>query len=331
MTACIRRREFITLIGGAAAWWPLAARAQQPAMPVIGFLHIASFETRRNQVASFYQGLKDTGYVEGQNVTIQYRWADDQNDRLPALATDLVRHQVDVIAALSTPSVLAAKNATTTIPIVFLTNGDPVKFGLVASLNRPGRNITGITLLGVEVVAKRFELLHKVVPRATIFGVLANPTNPQQTASETREAQDAARALGLELIIVNASNESEIDRAFATLAQHGAQVLFVIGDALFTSRREQLVALAARYAIPTVHTFREFAVAGGLMSYGTILVDVYREAGIYVGKILKGTKPADLPVLQSAKLELVINLRTARTLGLEIPPTVVALADEVIE
>jgi ABC-type uncharacterized transport system substrate-binding protein len=203
----MNRRAFVTLIGGAAVAWPLAARAQTPAMPVIGFLHIASLETRRNQVASFYQGLKDTGYVEGQNVAIQYRWAENQNDRLPALATDLVRHQVDVIAALSTPSVLAAKNATTTIPIVFLTNGDPVKFGLVASLNRPGRNITGITLLGVEVVAKRLQLLHKVVPGATIFGVLANPTNPEQTASETREAQDAARALGLELLIVNASTE----------------------------------------------------------------------------------------------------------------------------
>jgi putative ABC transport system substrate-binding protein len=327
----VRRRAFITLLGGAATAWPLAARAQQSRMPVIGFLHIASLETRRNQVASFYEGLKDTGYVEGQNVAIQYCWAENQNDRLPALATDLVRHQVDVIAALSTPSVLAAKNATTTIPIVFLTNGDPVKFGLVASLNRPGRNITGITLLGVEVVAKRLELLHKVVPGATIFGVLANPTNPEQTASETREAQDAARALGLELLIVNASTENEIDIAFATLSQHGAHALFVIGDALFTSQREQLVALAARYAIPTVHTFREFVVAGGLMSYGTILIDVYREAGVYVGKILKGAKPADLPVLQSAKLELVINLRTARTLGLEIPPTVVALANEVID
>src|SRR5215831_10760558 len=326
----MKRREFITLLGGAAAW-PLVARAQQPKMPLIGFLHIASLETRRNQVVSFNQGLKDTGYIEGENVTVQYRWAENQNDRMPALAADLVRRQVAVIAALSTPSVLAAKNATTTIPIVFLTNGDPVKFGLVDSLNRPGRNITGITLLGVEVVAKRFELLHKVVPRATKFGVLANPTNPQQTAAETREAQDAARALGLELLVVSASNESEIDQAFATLAQHGTQGLFVIGDALFTSQREQLVALAARYAIPTIHTFREFARAGGLMSYGTILVDVYREAGVYVGKILNGAKPADLPVLQSAKLELVINLKTARTLGLEIPPMVAALADEVIE
>ena len=326
------RRHVMSLIGGAAAAWLLAARAQQAAMPVVGFLHIASLETRRSQVASFYRGLKDTGYIEGQNVTIQYRWADNQNDRMPALATDLVRHQVDVIAALSTPSVLAAKDATTTIPIVFLTNGDPVKLGLVDSLNRPGRNITGITLLGVEVVAKRFELLHKVVPRATIFGVLANPTNPRQAAVETREAQDAARSLGLELIIANASSESEIDGAFATLAQRGAQALFVVGDALFISQREQLVALAARYAIPTVHGFREFTVAGGLMSYGTILTDVYREAGVYVGKILKGARPADLPVLQSAaKLELVINLRTARTLGLAIPPTVVALADEVIE
>jgi len=327
----VKRRNFITMLGGAAAAWPLAASAQQSKMPLIGFLHIASLETRRNQVVSFNQGLKDSGYIEGQNVAIQYRWAENQNDRLPGLATDLVRDQVDVIAALSTPSVLAAKNATTTIPIVFLTNGDPVKFGLVDSLNRPGRNITGITLLGVEVVAKRLELLHKVVPRATKFGVLANPTNPQQTAAETREAQEAARALGLELLTVSATNESEIDQAFATFAQHGTQALFIIGDALFTSQREQLVVLAARYAIPTVHTFREFARAGGLMSYGTILVDVYREAGVYVGKILNGAKPADLPVLQSAKLELVINLKTARTLGLEIPPMVAALADEVIE
>jgi len=326
----MNRRKVITLLGGAAAAWPLTARAQQPKRPLIGFLHIASLETRRNQVVSFNQGLKDSGYIEGQNVAIQYRWAENQNDRLPGLATDLVRDQVDVIAALSTPSVLAAKNATTTIPIVFLTNGDPVKFGLVDSLNRPGRNITGITLLGVEVVAKRLELLHKVVPRATKFGVLANPTT-QQTAAETREAQEAARALGLELLTVSATNESEIDQAFATFAQHGTQALFIIGDALFTSQREQLVVLAARYAIPTVHTFREFARAGGLMSYGTILVDVYREAGVYVGKILNGAKPADLPVLQSAKLELVINLKTARTLGLEIPPMVAALADEVIE
>jgi ABC-type uncharacterized transport system substrate-binding protein len=331
MTVTIGRRELLAALGGAAAAWPLAVRAQQPAMPVVGFLHIASLETRRNQVASFYQGLKYSGYIEGQNVAIQYRWAENQNDRLPALATDLVRHQVDVIAALSTPSVLAAKNATTTIPIVFLTNGDPVKFGLVDSLNRPGRNITGITLLGVQVVAKRFELLHKVVPRATKFGVLTNPTNPQQTAAEIREAQDAARALGLELLIVSATNESEIDQAFAALAQRDTQALFVIGDALFTSQREQLVALAARYAIPTVHTFREFALAGGLMSYGTILIDVHREAGVYVGKILKGAQPADLPVLQSAKLELVINLKTARALGLEIPPMVAALAEEVIE
>jgi putative tryptophan/tyrosine transport system substrate-binding protein len=330
MTAKMKRRQFITLLGGAAAW-PLAARAEKPAMPVVGFLHIASLETRRQEVASFYQGLKDIGYVEGQNVAIEYRWGENHNDRMPTLAADLVRLQVDVIAALSTPSILVAKAATTTIPTVFLTNGDPVKFGLVASLNRPGGNITGITLLGVEVVPKRFELLHKVVPRATKIGVLANPTNPQQTESETREARDAAHSLGLELLIVNASNESEIDSAFATLVQRGAHALFVIGDALFTSRREQLVSLAARNAIPTIFTFREFALAGGLISYGSVLVDVYRQAGVYVGRILKGTKPADLPVVQAAKLELVINLKTARALGLDLPPTVIALADEVIE
>jgi putative ABC transport system substrate-binding protein len=326
----MKRRTFITLLGSAAAW-PLAARAEKPAMPVVGFLHIASLETRRQEIASFYQGLKDIGYVEGQNVAIEYRWGENHNDRMPTLAADLVRLQVDVIAALSTPSILVAKAATMTIPTVFLTNGDPVKFGLVASLNRPGGNITGITLLGVEVVAKRFELLHKVVPRATKIGVLANPTNPQQTASETREARDAAHSLGLELLIVNASNESEIDSAFATLVQQGAHALFVIGDALFTSRREQLVSLAAGNAIPTIFTFREFALAGGLISYGSVLVDVYRQAGVYVGRILKGTKPADLPVVQATKLELVINLKTARALGLDLPPTVIALADEVIE
>jgi ABC-type uncharacterized transport system substrate-binding protein len=327
----MKRREVIALLGGAAAAWPLVARAQQPAMPVIGFLHIASLETRRRELAQFYQGLKDIGYVEGQNVTIEYRWANDQSDRMPALAADLVQRQVDVIAALSTPSVLVAKRATTTIPTVFLTNGDPVKFGLVASLNRPGGNLTGITLLGVEVVAKRFELLHKVVPKASIVGVLVNPSNPQQAETETREAREAARALGSELLILSASNETEIDRAFATFVQRGGHALFVIGDALFISRREQLVTLARYNAIPAIFAFREFAVAGGLMSYGGVLVDVYRQAGVYVRRILRGAKPAELPVVQATKLELVINLKTAKALGLEIPPTVLALADEVIE
>ena len=329
MTVTIGRREFLVALGGAAAAWPLAASAQQSKMPLIGFLHIASLETRRNQVVSFNQGLKDSGYIEGQNVAIQYRWAENQNDRLPGLATDLVRDQVDVIAALSTPSVLAAKNATTTIPIVFLTNGDPIKFGLVDSLNRPGRNITGITLLGVEVVAKRLELLHKVVPRATKFGVLANPTNPQQTAAETREAQEAARALGLELLTVSATNESEIDQAFATFAQHGTQALFI--------NRRRTIYQPARTACRAGSTLCDSngAYVSGIRSgwrfdelrnYSCRCVS--RGGGLCV---LNGAKPADLPVLQSAKLELVINLKTARTLGLEIPPMVAALADEVIE
>jgi putative ABC transport system substrate-binding protein len=327
----MRRREFIILVGWTAVAWPRVVRAQQPAMPVIGFLHIASLETRRDQVASFHQGLKHTGYFEGQNVAIEYRWAESQSDRLPTLAADLIRRQVAVIAALSTPSILVAKAANTTIPIVFLTNGDPVKFGLVASLNRPGGNITGITLLNVEAAPKRFELLHELVPTATIIALLVNPTNPQQAESETREVRDAARTLGLQLHILNASNESEIDTAFATLVQLGAHALFVNGDAFFTSRREQLVALATRHAIPAVYTFREFTVAGGLMSYGTILVDVYRQAGVYIGKILKGAKPADLPVLQSTKIELVINLKTAKALGLKVPLTLQVAADEVIE
>ena len=324
----LKRRDFITLVGGVTAW-PLAARAQQ--LPVVGCLGSGSAEPFANRVRALHEALGKVGYVEGQNVAIEYRWAESQSDRLPTMAADLIRRQVAVIAALSTPSILVAKAANTTIPIVFLTNGDPVKFGLVASLNRPGGNITGITLLNVEAAPKRFELLHELVPTATIIALLVNPTNPQQAESETREVRDAARTLGLQLHILNASNESEIDTAFATLVQLGAHALFVNGDAFFTGRHEQLVALAIRHAIPAVYTFREFAVAGGLMSYGTILVDVYRQAGVYIGKILKGAKPADLPVLQSTKIELVINLKTAKALGLKVPLTLQVAADEVIE
>jgi putative tryptophan/tyrosine transport system substrate-binding protein len=334
MASCFlyRRREFITLLGGAAATWPIAARAQQPPMPVIGFLHNASLETRREGIAGFHRGLAEIGYIEGQNVTIDYRWAEGLNDRLPALAADLVRRQVAVIATPgSTQSALAAKTATQTIPIVFLLGTDPVEIGLVTSLNRPGGNITGISTLNVDVAAKRLELLHELVPAATAIAYLRNPTNPVFSSAETKAVQTAAQVLGVNLIILNASRQEEILAAFATLVQQQVGGLLISGEPLFFTHIDLLVLLAARHAIPTISHFREFVTAGGLIGYGPSLPSAYRQVGVYTGRILKGEKPADLPVQRASKVEFVINLKAARVIGLDVPTTVVARADEVIE
>ena len=324
----IRRREFITLLGGAAAW-PLAARAQQPPMPVIGFLNSASAELFAPFVAAFRQGLSEAGYVEGRNVALEYRWADQRYEQLPALAADLVRRQVTVIAA-NQIAVEAVKAATATIPIVFTTALDPVELGLVASLNRPGGNLTGITTLNVELLPKRIELLHQLSPGVTTVGLLVNSSNPS-ASTLGRDARAAARALGRELQVVEARNESEIEAAFAALAQTRAGGLVIGADPFFVARIAQLAALALRHRIPTVFEFRQFVAAGGLVSYGGSLTDVYRLAGTYVSRVLRGEKPADLPVQQSTKIELMINLSTAKTLGLDVPPTLLARADEVIE
>ena len=325
----MRRRGFIALVGSAAVW-PLAARAQQPAMPVIGFLNSASPDGYAVPVRAFRQGLKDIGYVEGQNVAIEYRWAEGQYDRLPALAADLVRRQVTAIAATSTPAALTAKAATTTIPIVFTTASDPMRLGLVASLSRPGGNVTGATQLNVEVGPKRLELVRELLPAATIIALLVNPTNP---VAETlaRDLQAAARTIGLQLLILNASTERDIDDAFASLAKLRAGALVVGSDVFFNTRSEQLGALTVRHGVPTIYQYREFAAAGGLMSYGGSITDSYRRAGGYTGRILKGEKPADLPVQQSTKVELIINLKTAKTLGLTLPLSLLGRADEVIE
>jgi ABC-type uncharacterized transport system substrate-binding protein len=327
----LNRRSFITLLSSAAAW-PLAARAQGPAMPVIGLLHGTSPETNMDRLRGFHRGLKDTGYVEGENVTIVYRWAENQIDRLPELAADLVRRQVAVIAAVGgAASVLAAKAATTTIPIVFNINEDPVRLGWVASLARPGGNLTGINFLSGELVAKRLELLHELVPAATRLAVLVSPVTATNTETTLRSVQSAARAIGLQVQVLNASTSREIDAAFATFARERPDILFVAGDPLFLSRRVQLVNLASRHAIPATYPTRDFIEAGGLMSYGTNLTDIYRQVGIYAGRILKGAKPADLPVVQATKFELVINAQTARMLDLTVPDKLLATADEVIE
>jgi putative tryptophan/tyrosine transport system substrate-binding protein len=326
----MRRRDFLALFGCLSVAWPLSARAQQPAMAVVGFLRSTTADGSKHLVAAFLEGLKETGFVDGENVKIEYRWADNQNDRLPALAADLVRLRVNVIAALTTPAGLAAKAATSTIPIVVTVGGDPVKFGLVASLNRPGGNVTGVSFLVNILGEKRLELLREMIPSAEVIGFLVNPTTPL-AETDTRGLQAAADTLGLKLIVAAANTERDIEAAFGTLTRHQAGGLVIFADPFFLSRREQIVDLAARFSLPAIYPGREFAEAGGLMSYGTSQVDAYRQTAIYVGRILKGEKPADLPVVQSTKFEFVINLKTAKRLGLSLRPTLLATADEVIE
>jgi putative ABC transport system substrate-binding protein len=327
----LNRREFIALVGGAAAW-PLVAHAQQSAMPVIGFLGTISPDRWASRLHAFRQGLSETGYVEGRNVGIEYRWAEGQNDRLPALAADLVRRQVRVIATPeSTPAAFAAKAATTTIPIVFSVGVDPVAVGLVASLNRPGGNLTGVTNLNAEILPKRLELMHELVPTATTIALLVNPSNPLVAETESRDAQTAARTLGLQLHVLHASTDRDFDTVFASLAQMRAVALVINTDVFFNSRSEQLAALALRHTVPAIFQYREFVASGGLMSYGTSSTDVFRQVGIYTSGLLRGESPADLPVQQVTKIELIINLKTARTLGLTVPLSLLGRADEVIE
>jgi putative tryptophan/tyrosine transport system substrate-binding protein len=327
----MKRREFMTLLAGAAAAWPLAARAQQPAMPVIGLLSSRAPGDAPQLLAALRQGLKDTGFVEGQNVAIEYRFAGNQHERLPALATDLVHRQVTVIAATTTPAALAAKAATTTIPIVFEVGGDPVRLGLVASLNRPGGNVTGVTQTNVEITPKRLQFLHELLPTADVMALLVNPAIPTVAETESSEVLSAARTLGIKLHVLNASTERDFDAVFANLIQLRASGLVIGGDAFFTARQEQLAALAVRHAVPAIYENREFAAAGGLMSYGSIITDAYRLAGVYAARILKGEKPGELPVQQSTKVEMFLNLKTATALGITVPLPILGRADEVIE
>jgi putative tryptophan/tyrosine transport system substrate-binding protein len=327
----VTRREFITLLGGAAAAWPLAARAQQVAMPVLGFVNPTSAQSWTRPLSAFLKGLSETGYVEGRNVAIEYRWAEGRYDRLPAMVADLVRRQVSVIAATSTPAALAAKAATTTIPIVFEIGSDPIQLGLVGSLRRPGGNTTGVTQLVQEVTPKILELLHELLPTAHVMALLINPTAPALAQTYTSEVLTAAHSLGLELHVLNASSERDFDGVFSRLIELRAGGLVIGAEALFTSHSEQLAALAAHYGVPAIYKRREFAAAGGLMSYGSDITDSWRLAGIYTGRVLKGEKPADLPVQQATKIELYINLKTAKALGITVPLPVSGRADEVIE
>jgi putative tryptophan/tyrosine transport system substrate-binding protein len=327
----MRRRQLIALLGGAAAGWPLAARAQKPT-PVVGFLGSESAAKSADLLRFFHQGLGELGFVVGQNLAIEYRWADGYNDRLPALAADLVRREVSVIAApATTPGALAAKAATETIPIVILTAGDPVALGLVASLNRPGGNITGATSLAGELAPKRLELMHELLPKATVLALLVNPTNPVLMEATTREAQAAADILGVELQVLQARTEREFDGIFVRLSEVRAGGIVIAVDSFFTARREQLGQLALRHRVPAIYQSRAFAEAGGVMSYGGSLADGFRLVGLYTGRILKGDKPADLPVQQTTKAELIVNLKSAEALGIAVPPTLLARADEVIE
>jgi len=327
----MRRRDFIKVIAGSTVAWPLTASAQQSTMPVIGYLSIGSPRMDAVRLAAFRQGLGETGYVEGRNVAGDYRWAGGQNDRLPALATDLVQRRAAVIAAIGGPApALAAKAATTTIPIVFIIPGDPIMQGLVARLNRPGGNLTGVSNLAGVVVAKQLEVLHETVPKAALVGLLVNPTNPTVDLY-TKDVKSAAQALGQKLLVVTAGTESSLETAFATLVQQRADAILIPSDALFNSLPDQLVALAARHALPAIYAYSEFAKVGGLISYGVSFRDPFRQAGVYAGRIIKGENPADLPVIQGTKIELVINLKTAKALGIIVPQTVLARADEVIE
>jgi putative ABC transport system substrate-binding protein len=325
----MRRRELITLFGGAVVTWTRAARAQRPAAPVVGFLSSRAPGENETILVAFRRGLKEAGYVEGQNVTVEYRWADNQYDRLPTLAADLVSRQVAVIVS-NGPPIRAAKAATSTIPIVFAVGFDPLTFGLVTSLSRPGGNLTGVSILDVEIGPKRLELLHELIPTATVMALLVNPTTP---AAEViaRDVQAAARAHGLQLHVLHAASDSDFDAAFATVAQLQAGALIIGGDPFFTSRSRQLGELTVARRVPTIYEFREFAAAGGLISYGTSLADAYRQVGIYTGRILKGEKPSDLPVQQATKVELILNLKTAKTLGITVPISLLGRADEVIE
>jgi putative ABC transport system substrate-binding protein len=327
----MRRREFIRLFSSTVVAWPLAARAQQTAMPVIGYLNGGSANAFQSFLAAFRQGLSESGYVEGQNLAIEYRWADGDYEKLPRLAADLVGRRVSAIVANGPPAVMAAKAATTTTPIVFETAGDPVRLGLITSLARPGGNLTGVTSLNAEVGAKLLELVHELVPTVTIVGLLVNPNNPNVAEPTTKSLQGAARTLGLEVHVLHASADHDFDKVFATLVQLRAGALVIGPDPFFITRSEQLGALAFRHAIPTICPYREFAAAGGLMSYGTNIPKLFREVGVYTSRILKGEKPADLPVQQVVKLELVINLKTAKALGLTVSNQMQLLADEVIE
>jgi putative tryptophan/tyrosine transport system substrate-binding protein len=327
----MKRREFMTLLSGAAAW-PLAARAQQPAMPVVGFLHAASPDTITDRLRAFRQGLKEIGFIEGENVAIEHRWAENQFDRLPALAAELVRRQVAVIVTTGSPAAaLAAKGATTTIPLVFSVPEDPVRSGLVISLARPGGNATGINFFSIELVAKRLEILREMVPTTTRIAVLINPTDAEAAETMLKAMEAATRTMGLQIQVLKANTSHEIDAAFATFARERPDALLVSGGPFLLSRRVQLALLTARYAVPASYGAREYVEIGGLMSYSANIADAYRQVGVYAGRILKGAKPADLPVMQSTKFELVINAQAARVLGLTVPPALLALADEVIE